>query len=370
MTPPPMPSNPAPTIAPAVAAAGTSRRQLRIPEPGLRLESGQRLGPVTLAYETWGSPEPGGANAVLLLHSFSSDSHAAGPAGEHHPQPGWWDGLIGPGRAIDTDRYWVICPAVLGGCGGSTGPASTAADGRPWGSRFPLLTIRDMVAAETALADALGVRRWHAVIGGSMGGMRALEWAVSHPQRVARLVVLAAPARCTAENIAFHHCQIQAIEADPRFRGGDYYDDPEGGPRQGLALARSIARLTYGCEKELEQHLARAAEPLVEAFLQEDARQLVERFDANSYRLLTRAMSSHDLGRGRGGVTEALGRIIARTRVVAVSSDRLFPPHRQRELAAAIRSGVTWSTLETEKGHDGFLAEVRQLDPILRQSLG
>ena len=329
----------------------------------LQLESGRSFGPIQLAYESWGRPDADHTNAVLLRHGFSGDSHAGGPGG-------WWEGLIGPGRALDTDRYHVICPNVLGGCRGSTGPASASPDGRPWGSRFPELSIRDLVAAEAALADAFGVRRWHAVIGGSMGGMRALEWAVSHPERVARLVVLAAPARCTAENIAYHLCQIRAIEADPRFRVGDYYDDPEAGPRQGLGLARSIARLTYGCERELEQRFAQAAEPAVAAFLDAEASELLERFDPNSYRVLTRAMSGHDLGRGRGGVIEALGCITARTRVVAVSSDRLFPPHRQQELARGIGSGVTWSTIETDLGHDGFLLEQRQLDPILRQSLG
>ncbi len=323
----------------------------------LALESGESLGPITLAYETWGTPRPDGSRAVLLLHGFSGDSHAAGPPGSGHAHAGWWDGLIGPGRAIDTDRLFVVCPNVLGGCQGSTGPSSLAADGRPYGSRFPALTIRDQVAAEVALADRLGIGRWHAVIGGSMGGMRALEWAVGHPARLERLVALATTARCSAENIAFHRCQIQAIRMDPRFHGGDYDGDPGGGPREGLALARSIARLTYGHAD------ASPCPDLIEGSQNDHV-------DANSFIVLTRAMGHHDVGRGRGGIRQALGRIQARVRVVSIATDRLFPPQRQLELAQAITSGVTMTTLESPQGHDGFLKEHRQLDPILRQSLG
>lgn len=336
----------------------------------LTLESGDHLGPITLAYESWGVANSDRSNGVLLLHGFSGDSHAAGPAGPGHAGKGWWDGLIGPGRAIDTDRYFVVCSNVLGGCQGSTGPASLAADGRPWGSRFPTLTIRDQVAAELAFADHLGIARWHAVIGGSMGGMRAMEWAIGQPERVQRLVLLATAASCTAENIAFHTCQIRAIQQDPRFHGGDFYDDPRGGPVEGLALARSIARITYGCERELGQKVSQPHDTAVAALLEQDGVALGQRFDANSYISLTRAMSQHDVGRERGGIGMALGRITARVRVVAVSSDRLFPPHRQQELAQAIRSGVTMTNLETLQGHDGFLTEQRKLDPILRQSLG
>lgn len=336
----------------------------------LALKSGEHLGPITIAYESWGRASSDRSNGVLLLHGFSGDSHAAGPAGPGHAGKGWWDGLIGPGRAIDTDRYFVVCSNVLGGCQGSTGPVSLADDGRPWGSRFPALTIRDQVAAELAFADYLGISQWHAVIGGSMGGMRAMEWAISHPERVQRLVLLATAASCSAENIAFHTCQIRAIQQDPRFHGGDYYDDPRGGPVEGLALARSIGRITYGCEWELSQNIPHPHDTAVPAFLEQDAVALGQRFDANSYIGLTRAMSQHDVGRERGGISTALGHITARVRVVAVSSDRLFPPHRQRELAQAIRSGVTMTSLESLQGHDGFLTEQRQLDPILRQSLG
>jgi homoserine O-acetyltransferase len=340
----------------------------------LDLELGGRLGPITLAWESWGQLNGAADNAVLLLHGFSGDSHAAGPAGPGHGAPGWWDGLIGPGRALDTDRFFVLCPNVLGGCQGSSGPSSPAPDGRPWGPRFPALTIRDLVAAERQLAILLGIARWHAVIGGSMGGMRALEWAIEEPQRVERLLLLATAARCSAENIPFHLCQIEAIRQDPNFLGGDYYDDPSGGPQRGLALARSIATITYGCERELDQRFA-AADPLgreqaIAGFLAAESQQLVRRFDANSYIALTQAMNRHDVGRGRGGIDSALARITARVRLVAVASDRLFPPHRHQELAAGLRSGVTFSTLESQLGHDAYMLEAGKLSEIVRQSLG
>jgi homoserine O-acetyltransferase/O-succinyltransferase len=318
-------------------------------EQPLPLESGETLGPITIAHESWGQPDASRSNGVLLLHGFSGDSHAAGPAGPGHPTGGWWDGLIGPGRAIDTDRFFVVCPNVLGGCQGSTGPGSPAPDGRPWGSRFPALTIRDQVAAEVAFSDRLKIRRWQAVIGGSMGGMRAMEWAIAHPGRLERLVLLATTARCSTRTNAFHRSQIDAIRQDPAFLGGDYYDHPGGGPRAGLARARTIARLTYGGL--------------------EDGSHFLERFDANSYIVLTQAMAGHDVGRGRGGVATALARIRVPAHVVSLSSDRLFPPHSQRELARAIAGPVRFSSIDSHHGHDGFLAEQDQLASILRPSL-
>jgi len=356
----------------------------------LRLESGQSLGPLTLAWERWGELNAQASNAILLLHGFSGDSHAAGPAGPGHPETGWWDRLIGPGRAIDTERFCVICPNVLGGCQGSTGPASPAADGRPYGSRFPLLSIRDMVAAERGLADLLGIECWHAVIGGSMGGMRALEWAVGSPQRLERLLLMATAASCSADNIGVQTCQIQAIRQDPHFCGGDYYDQPGGGPRQGLALARALAQLTYLSAAELERQLAVDGEEgnadpdaegdvdrpnvdredAVAALLARHGDRLVHRFDANSYISLTRAMNRYDVRRDRGGLREALARVTARAHVVAVSSDRLFPSCRQQELADALPAGASFTSLNSELGHDGFLEELDQLRPILAQVLG
>ncbi len=318
-------------------------------ERALRLESGETLGPISIAHESWGQPDAARSNGVLLLHGFSGDSHAAGPAGPGHPTRGWWDGLIGPGRAIDTDRYFVVCPNVLGGCQGSTGPGSPAPDGKPWGSRFPALTIRDQVEAEVAFSDRLQIRRWQAVIGGSMGGMRAMEWAIAHPGRLERLVLLATTARCSERTNAFHRSQIDAIQQDPAFLGGDFYDHPGGGPRAGLALARRMAQRTYGGL--------------------DDGDGFLERFDANSYLVLTQAMAGHDVGRGRGGVATALARISAPTHVVSVSSDRLFPPHSQRELARGIGGPIRFTSIDSHHGHDGFLEEQGQLASILRPSL-
>ncbi len=200
------------------------RRQFHTFDDGLKLEAGGRLDTVTVAYETWGTLAPDASNAVLVLHALTGDSHAAGPSGPGHGDVGWWDGTVGPGCAIDPDRFFIVCPNVLGGCQGTTGPSSDAPDGRPYGSRFPITTIRDQVALEVALADALGVDRWHAVVGGSMGGMRVLEWAVGHRDRVERAVVISVGAQATAEEIALCHVQMRAIRADPNWRGGDYYD--------------------------------------------------------------------------------------------------------------------------------------------------
>lgn len=345
----------------------------------LQLESGERFGPITMAFETWGSLNAERSNAILLLHGFSGDSHAAGCEGPGHPTPGWWDGLIGPGLAIDTDHFFVLCPNAFGSCHGSTGPASLAPDGRAHGSRFPAITIRDMVAAEIALAETLGLERWYAVVGGSMGGMRALEWAVSLPDRIERLLLMATGAYATAEQIALHATQIRAIELDPNYSNGDYeLIGPQ--PLQGLTLARSIAHITYGSERDLAQTFHRRPEggnnPIrqgryaVEAHLEQHSEVVARRLDANSYIALTRAMSHHDIGRGRGGIQTALARIQARTRILSISSDRLFPPRLQQEIAQGICGGLTYSSIDSAHGHDGFLCEHRHLAEILRQTLG
>ena len=345
----------------------------------LLLESGEHFGPITLAYETWGSLNAERSNGILLLHGFSGDSHAAGPAGPGQPTHGWWDGLIGPGLAIDTDRFFVLCPNAFGSCHGSTGPASLAPDGRPYGSRFPTITIRDMVAAEQELARTLGLERWYAVIGGSMGGMRALEWAVSWREKLERLLLMVTCAAATAEQIAVHATQIRAIELDPHFHNGDYaLHGPL--PVQGLALARSIAEISYMSEWQLSKAFQRrpasddagvpAERYAVEAHLEEQSELATRRLDANSYIALTRAMSHHDIGRGRGGIESALGRIQARTRLLSITSDRLFPPRLQQEIAQGIQAGLTFSSIDSAYGHDGFLIEQDKLKEILRQTLG
>ncbi|MDR6865306.1 homoserine O-acetyltransferase [Phycicoccus sp. 3266] len=340
----------------------------------VELERGGVLPDVTLAYETWGELNAAGDNAVLVEHALTGDSHVVGPAGPGHPTPGWWDGLIGPGRPIDTDRWFVVAANVLGGCQGSTGPASEAPDGRPWGSRFPFVTVRDQVRTEALLADELGVDAWRLVLGGSMGGMRVLEWAATYPQRVTAAVVLASTAHATAEQIAWCQPQLLAIRSDPAFHGGDYYDQ-DAGPDTGLGIARRIAHVTYRSEIELHDRFGRAPQgeedPLggrgryaVESYLDHHAGKLAGRFDANSYVVLTEAMSSHDVGRGRGGVSAALSAVTADLTVVAVDSDRLYPPRLSREIAEAV-PGARLVTVHSEYGHDGFLIEVDQVGAIV-----
>ncbi|WP_173860945.1 homoserine O-acetyltransferase MetX [Streptomyces sp. SAT1] len=345
----------------------------------LPLEAGGELPGVRLAYETWGRLAPDRSNAVLVLHALTGDSHVAGPAGPGHPGPGWWDGLVGAGRALDTRRWFVVAPNVLGGCQGSTGPASPAPDGHRWGSRFPFLTQRDQVAAEAGLADALGIGRWALVVGGSMGGMRALEWAVSRPERTGALLLLATGAAASAEQLAWANAQLHAVRDDPHWHDGDYHDaGPGRGPHTGLGLARRIAHLTYRSEPELRDRFGRtpqgAEDPWrggryqVESYLDHHAAKLVRRFDAGSYVVLTEAMNSHDVGRGRGGTRAALRRVTARTLVAGIDSDRLYPPYQQAELAAGI-PGARLRTIRSPYGHDGFLVEVGQVAALVRELL-
>ena len=353
------------------------RRSLDI--GSLRFEAGGALPKVRIAYETWGTLNQARDNAIMVEHALTGDSHVSGPAGLGHPTPGWWDGLIGPGCPLDTDRWFVVASNVIGGCQGTTGPSSQAPDGRPWGSRFPFVTVRDQVAAEAALSDRLGISSWAAVLGGSMGGMRALEWAVSYPERVRRCIVLACSAYATAEQIAWCQPQLLAIRQDPDFAGGDYYSRPQG-PDLGLGLARRIAHVTYRSEPELDTRFGRAAQgderPLggggryaVESYLDHHADTLAARFDANSYVVLTESMNSHDVGRGRGGVQAALERVTADLVVVAIDSDRLYPPRLSHEIACASASSGPAQVITSDHGHDGFLTEIEQVGKIVRESL-
>ena len=345
----------------------------------LRLETGESLPQVRVAYETWGTLNATRDNAILVEHALTGDSHVSGPSGTGHPTPGWWDGLIGPGRPLDSDRWFVVASNVLGGCQGTTGPSSLAPDGRPWGSRFPFVTIRDQVAAEAALSDQLGISSWAAVLGGSMGGMRALEWAVTYPERVRRCIVLACSAYASAEQIAWCQPQLLAIRQDVSFFGGDYYHQPQG-PELGLGLARRIAQVTYRSEPELDSRFGRRAEgeeqPLggggryaVESYLDHHADKLANRFDANSYVVLTESMNSHDVGRGRGGVQAALERVTADLVVVAVDSDRLYPPRLSHEIAQTRSSSGPVHVISSDHGHDGFLIEIGQVGEIVRETL-
>ncbi len=351
------------------------RQYLRIGD--LDLERGGRLTDVVVAFETWGALNTAADNAILVEHALTGDSHVVGPAGPGHPTAGWWEGLIGPGAPLDTDRFFVVATNVLGGCRGTTGPSSVAPDGRPYGSRFPFLTIRDQVAAEARVANLLGVDTWRAVLGGSMGGMRALEWAVSHPGRVRTAVVLASTAATTADQIAWCQPQLLAIRQDPAFRGGDYYPDP--GPVQGMGLARRIAHLTYRSESEVNARFGRepqdGEDPLggqgryaVESYLDHHADKLAARFDPNSYLVLTEAMNSHDVGRGRGGVERALRRIEGELVVAGVESDRCYPPHLSATMARLVPA-ARQVTISSEHGHDGFLVELGRVGDLLRDVL-
>jgi homoserine O-acetyltransferase len=340
-----------------------------------RTENGQHLPATRLAWESWGELNEARDNAVLILHALTGDSHVRGPAGAGHPTAGWWEQIVGPGAAIDTDRWFVIAPNMLGGCQGSTGPASIAPDGREWASRFPYLTIRDQVAAQIRLADELGIQRWAAVIGGSMGGMHALEWAVMEPDRVERLAVLSSPPVTTADQLALNFVQLETVRMDPRFAGGEYYDAALGeGPHRGLALARRMALLNYRSPIELNQRFQRSwqsgVSPLgrggrfaVESYLDFHGNKFTRRFDANSYITVVEAMNSHDIGRDRGGVEEALHAITAKTLVLGIDSDRLFPVDGQQRIARSVPNLIDDEAivLTSDFGHDGFLIET---DPV------
>lgn len=340
---------------------------------------------VDVAYETWGELAPDASNAVLVCHALTGDSHVAGPSGHGHPTEGWWDDLVGPGRAIDTDRWFVVCANVIGGCQGSTGPASLDPEtGRPYGSRFPVVTIRDVVRSQAALADHLGIARWASVVGGSMGGMQALEWAVMYPDRLRSVAALATTAAAGAQQIAWSHVGRLAIAGDPNWRDGDYYDAPDGeGPHRGLALARAIAQIHYRTEPVFEERFARrTVEPVdrlslwdrfqVESYLDYQGEKLVRRFDANSYLVLNKAMDLHDLGRGRGDVGHALDRVAAPVLTLSIDSDSLYPPYQQEQLRDGLAArGRLFDhvVISSPHGHDGFLLEPAQVGPPLAHLL-
>ncbi|MHA7277563.1 homoserine O-acetyltransferase MetX [Arthrobacter sp. HLT1-21] len=342
-------------------------------------ETGGHLPNLTLAYETWGALNDDGSNAVLIQHALTGSTHVA--RGDS-TEDGWWDQLVGPGKTIDTTRYFAVSINMLGGCYGSTGPATADPDGIPWGSRFPYLTVRDSVRAEALLADALGIGQWHSVVGGSLGGARALEWALQYPDRVQRCAVIACTAASSAEQIAFAQAQLRSIRLDPGFAGGDYYPGP--GPVDGLGLARRIAHITYRSEPELEHRFGRAAQgretPFgspdpaargryqVESYLDHQADKLAERFDANSYVLLTEALMGHDASRDRGTLQDALGQASAEFFIAAVDSDRLYYPSQSHVLAAALPGEVPVHMISSPIGHDAFLTEIQQLGGRLREA--
>jgi len=338
----------------------------------LDLERGGHLPSVRVAFETWGTLNATASNAVLVLHALTGDSHVTGEPRPGHPTAGWWSGNVGPGKAIDTDRWFVVAPNMLGGCQGTTGPASHSPFGREWAADFPFVTIRDQVAAQAAFSDAIGIDRWAAVIGGSMGGMQALEWAVGYPERLERVAVLAAPPTARADQIALNSVQVEAVRIDPAFADGDYYEAADGdGPHRGLALARRMALLNYRSPGELNDRFARSWQsgitPLggggryaVESYLDFHGNKFTRRFDANSYITLVEAMSSHDIGRDRGGVVAALDRVDAKALVLGIDSDRLFPVGNQLFIARHVRNNIDGDdavVIGSDFGHDGFLIE-------------
>jgi homoserine O-acetyltransferase len=358
-----------------------SRRFVTLRGPGdngFLLEGGGHLEEVTVAYETWGTLNAQRSNAVMVEHALTGDSHALGEEGPGHPTPGWWQGLIGPGLGVDTDEWFVVCSNVLGGCRGTTGPSSLDPQGAPYGSRFPVITVRDQVSVEVALADHLGIETWHCVIGGSMGGMRSLEWTLGYPERVARSVVLAVGAASTAEEIAFSALQVRIIQSDPAFHGGDYYDRGES-PSAGLAIARGLGQITYRTAEEFDERFGRSAQSngdvlredvyAVESYLSYHGEKLSRRFDANSYIVLSEAMNHHDVGRGRGGVAQALGSVRSPMTVIGIDSDRLYPLSLQRRIAELVPSAAPLSVITSLMGHDGFLLEADQIGKIVRGAL-
>lgn len=344
----------------------------------LKLESGTVIDDVCIAVQRWGELSPARDNVVVVLHALTGDSHITGPAGPGHPTPGWWDGIAGPGAPIDTDRWCAVATNVLGGCRGSTGPSSLARDGKPWGSRFPLISVRDQVEADVAALATLGIVDVAAVVGGSMGGARALEWIVSHPDRVSSALLLAVGARATADQIGTQSTQIAAIKADPNWLGGEYHGTGRT-PDTGLQIARRIAHLTYRGEVELDIRFANDAQGeedpsaggryAVQSYLEYHGRKLVSRFDAGSYVLLTEALSGHDVGRGRGGVRAALRGCPVPVVVAGITSDRLYPLRLQEELADLLPGCCGLQVVDSIYGHDAFLVESGAVGELVRQTI-
>lgn len=340
----------------------------------LYLASGEVLDEFELVYETYGALQPDGNNAVLICHALSGNHHAAGFHSETDTKPGWWDTVIGPGKPIDTNRFFVVCPNNIGGCNGSTGPASiNKTTGKPWGSLFPQVTVGDWVESQKRLAQYLGINQWAAVVGGSLGGMQALQWSVTYPDWVTHCVVIAAAPGLTAQNIAFNEIARQAIFSDPDWCEGDYID-ANTAPEKGMALARMVGHLTYMSADNMSDRFGRELrqgsfdpdddeQPIfqVESYLRYQGSQFATRFDANTYVLMTRALDRFDLAASSDGdLAKALEHASAEFLILSFSSDWRFSPARSREITAALLAAgkrVTYSNLESDAGHDAFLLE-------------
>ena len=341
----------------------------------LQLDCGVALGPVDVAYQTYGRLNKARSNAILVLHAFSGNAHAAGISAETG-RPGWWDNMVGPGKAFDTRRYFVISSNVLGGCGGTTGPSSIEpSTGRPYGSRFPPITIADMVRLQKMLTEAMGIRRLLTVSGGSMGGMQALQWAASYPESVASVIPIASTHRHSAQQIAFNEVGRQAILADPDFNQGDYYDGHY--PERGLAVARMVGHITYMSDESMRLKFGRRRRKAsgdsdmfeVESYLRYRGVQFVSRFDANSYIVITRAMDTFDVTESRESLEDCFRPNGTRFLVLSFTSDWLYPSYQSQEIVRALRSrnrDVAYVEIESNYGHDAFLLEAGEQTPLIR----
>ncbi|MBU1616856.1 MAG: homoserine O-acetyltransferase [Candidatus Margulisbacteria bacterium] len=345
--------------------------------PELNLESGGRLGPVTVAYETYGSLNDAKSNTILIFHALSGDAHVAGRHAVEDKKPGWWDNMVGPGKAFDTNKYYIICANVLGGCRGTTGPSSlNPKTGKPYGPDFPLITIKDMVNCQLKLLDYLGIETVLAATGGSMGGMLALQLAVSAPNRVRNVIGVATSAHVSAQNIAFNEVGRRAIIGDPHWYGGSYYD--KNPPSDGLSIARMIGHITYLSDKTMREKFGRKLQPgkgfaakfgdhqfEVESYLKYKGTTFTERFDANSYLYITKAIDLFNLeDEGGGSLAKALAKATSRFLLIHFSSDWLFPEYQALELVDALKdnlANVSFRVIESNYGHDAFLLEEEEL---------
>ena len=348
-------------------------------EEPLLLESGHTLGPVDIAYETYGEPNEDRSNAILILHALSGDAHVAG---YHHPndkRTGWWDDMVGPGKGFDTNRYWVICSNIIGGCRGSTGPSSPNPEtGEPYGLDFPFVTVGDMVQAQKKLIDHLGIKRLFAVAGGSMGGFQVLEWTIRFPEAVRSAICIASCARLSAQALAFNAVGRNAIMSDPGWMDGRYYGTP--GPARGLAIARIIGHITYLSGLSMDSRFGRklrsadrysfdlSTEFEIESYLQHQGQRFIERFDANSYLYITKAMDYFDIAQSRGSLEEAFAGVLAKYLFISYSSDWIFPTAQSREMVRELKrtgKNVSFVEIDSPYGHDAFLVEHEQLRRII-----
>ena len=352
------------------------------------LDGGKVLSSVSIAYESWGTLNEDATNAILICHAWTGDSHVSGAAEEGNPTPGWWEGVVGPGKAIDTNKWFVVCSNVIGGCQGSTGPATAhPEDGQLYGPRFPVITVRDMVRAQVRLTDMLGIRKWHSVVGGSMGGMQVLEWAVTFPDRVKTIIPIATCAQATAQQIAWGAIGRRAIRLDPKWRNGEYYDAAVGeGPWEGLAIARMLSQVTFRSDNVFTERFGRALVDMdadynglglwdrfeVEGYLDHHGDRLIRRFDTNSYLIIGKAMDLHDIARGRGTLDTAMSRITAPTLVLGISSDILYPTYQQKQIHSLLsEKGVdsTYVEIDSPHGHDAFLINFDQVGAPIKSFL-